>query len=376
MKTTSTEKITQSTVRKFLFISAVTVLMMGYQNCSKQEFAKYSAKSMTDLEGDLNNPLNNEGGEQNNAEESGGGITNNTGVTNSNNTNLNDVVSTQPTMNQISNSVILPTKDGGKELSLGTVALSGQMKASKMTTIAFEDLPLNQGSDLDFNDFVFNFNVIEKLNSQQELTEVQIIYEPKIKESGNDHQLLLFLKGGLESKDKNNLPVISESNPAFVGDFDVLLTYEYKNKTKKDIGILNGPDQINIFTSTKQAFSNVSKVIVKVKLLHPNLNVKNPAEGIDLKKYRTILQVPVKIGKSTVQKYLDVLDMNVDSINSDATQPFGLFVPGDWVPVEGQSVFNNYPSFKDHVNYLKDTDADVDEISSQWFLYPKKNKKQ
>ncbi len=346
--------------RQTLFIGMTSVLMLSYQNCAKQQFEKYSTTTPSlDLNG--NNQVYGDEAD----------------LTSSDNTvstpkDPGPVPGTVVTRNQNGESVVVTTmNDGSKEITIGTVPLSGQTSAPKMTTVAFEDwTPINDG-DKDFNDFVYNFNVIEKLNEKNELTSVEVIYEPKFKESASDHSLSLYLKGGClqEDKDSSGKPMLSCSQSAFYGDYQVQRISDFRiNESETLTNQELSPDKVVVFASTNYAIHNIKKVVVNIKLLNPELNIRKPSDGIDIRKYRTAMKVPSKNG----YVYLDVLDMNVDAIRLHPNQSFGLFVPGDWVPVESGSVFWKYPKFQGHMNFLIDNFDNKKAIEAEdtknWFL--------
>jgi hypothetical protein len=163
------------------------------------------------------------------------------------------------------------------------------------------------------------------------------------------------------------------SEKAFVGDYEVQKVTEFKNKTKETTPLTNlSPDKLEIFSSTSEAITNIKRVTINISIKSPELNIHLPEAGVNLKKYRTALGL-YGLYSNIPYAILDVLDMNLDILRNNENLVYGgLFVPGDWVPVNGVSVFSQYPNFKGHVDFLKsasgNTNLPENSKTKYWFL--------
>lgn len=232
---------------------------------------------------------------------------------------------------------------------------------SEWASIAFEDNILSpNGGDLDYNDAVINFKISEEYNALGELIKIHIRLKKRVKISGNDHRLHLFLNGNPTGHFDN---IAQTSSEAFVGGADVHVTLadgEQVSSTKDS--------KITLIHSS----SNIPKssiVKVEIELHSPKLNKKNQRQSVNFTKYRFILQNKSS-GQSRVG--IDISEINrSDEMITPRGHPFGFMIPTDWqAPREGQLIDNAYPKFKYYRQWLLNgaQPAQATQEVKYWFL--------
>lgn len=239
-----------------------------------------------------------------------------------------------------------------------------------LASIAFEDNYPRTG-DRDYNDAVFNFNVIETFNDQDQLIKVKIEFFPRARLAGSDHALLVALDGVTDGIDRDT--------PAFFhGAAKAKVTRYNAADEVVEVVDYSKDDDIVVIPSTKEARPNDKEdyedgkplsrngwhSTLEVEVLQPELNGAETRENFDLATLRLILLV-----HSSDEK-IDVVDVNKEFINRNG-YPFGMVVPTDWVPPgEGEEIEEAYPYFDEYRNWLDDPDNDISPQGKEWFLYP------
>jgi LruC domain-containing protein len=247
-----------------------------------------------------------------------------------------------------------------------------------IATIVFEDNYPKPG-DADFNDFVTNISVQEKVNTKGEIYQILIDFIPRAIGASYDHKLLLVLDG------KKNHPTDSRAAkvtaPLFHGDADITLVH--KDENGKVIEVQNNlpkSQDVVLFSSTREIFHhgfvNVAAANcrlhkpavtahVEINIKSPHLNPLGSRREVDITKYRVVLHV-----KNT-NKDIDIVDVNPEMIDTRGL-PHGFFVPTDWKwPAEGLDLRMIYPKFASYAAYLssKKTSPSVtaSEDVKNWF---------
>jgi len=232
-----------------------------------------------------------------------------------------------------------------------------------VAAVAFEDLYPNHG-DADFNDFVTAFRIVEKVNSQDQITKIFIDFYPRAVGAGYDHEFLMVLDGVKDQPSNITL----QTTPIFNGTASVTLTHFDPSSNVID-SQQNLPDNhdVVVFPSTHALFGsgNLTNLVdttlsqpyqpanqsarIEIDLNQPNLNPV-PTDGkIDVSKFRMILHV-----KDT-DKDIDIIDVDPQNYDSSG-YPFGFIIPTDWQwPSEGTSIDTVYPMFSQYRQYLLDT---------------------
>lgn len=224
-------------------------------------------------------------------------------------------------------------------------------------SIAFEDNVHDPAAgDRDYNDAVFNYNITEKYNAQNELTDLVIKVKVREMKSGGNHNLYLYFNGN-PSADFTNISHISV--PAFNGMANI--------EMKGPDGVVTNHYAVNhllIVNGTSGAVGD--EYLLEVELISPGLNkVSILADFIDFRKYRFVLQ---NQGSSLG---IDISEINsTDEMLAEDGYPLGFMIPTDWQPPgETQLIDELYPNFILYRNWLSgDQKTPPDEATLNWFL--------
>lgn len=249
----------------------------------------------------------------------------------------------------------------------------------EVAAVAFEDNFPKPG-DADYNDFLTNFRVTEKINKDNQVTNIIIDFYPRAVGATYDHTFLLVLDGIKDQPSNISL----ETPPLFNGDAQVQLTYynssglilaEQDNlSVSKDLVVFGNTHSIfNAFPShvlntyiEYPYFPAAHSARVEIELANPELNPLGLRSEVDTSKLRMVLHV-----KNT-QKDIDIID--VDSANFDSNgYPFGFIIPSNWQwPREGVDINSAYPHFSKYQAYLLEKAAWPDTVVTpeayNWFI--------
>ncbi len=268
---------------------------------------------------------------------------------------------------------------------------------SELAAVAFEDRhPL--AGDEDFNDFMSDFRILEKINDQHQITDIFIEFYPRAVGASYDHSLLLLLSGQKDQPSNINL----RTKPLFNGGATVTLTHydEANNPIGKTETVFADHD-IVVFKSTHALFDTDSshwhQVIntvatqpykpalqsarVSIHLNEPEQNPFNVNGKIDPSKFRMVLHV--MHNPTDVQHDIDIVD--VDPTNSSLFDqdgyPYGFIIPANWRwptedygPNHTKKIDAAYPNFSKYREYLlrRSTDPtfEATEDVLKWFNEP------
>ncbi len=265
-----------------------------------------------------------------------------------------------------------------------------------MAAVAFEDLMPGPG-DWDFNDFVTNFSITERINGEKQVEKITIEFFPRAVGGSYDHKFLLVVNG--HKSQPSNIGLLTK--PLFEGGADALLSR--LDADGRVIGVESPrlDQDIVIFPSTHAALgapgSNAvintcpttstlasptcrslgpqpflpaqQSVRLEIVLKEPGKNPLNGRTKVDTSKYRMVLHV-----KET-RKDIDIID--VDPKNFDANHyPYGFIIPQSWKwPLEGINIGVAYPLFENYRQYLNERasnpQARVPPEVEKWFLSPR-----
>ena len=252
---------------------------------------------------------------------------------------------------------------------------------SDVAAVAFED-NFPKAGDADFNDFLTNFRMTEKVNSQNQITEIILDFYPRAVGASYDHSFMVVLNG--EKDQPSN--IMLKTVPMFNGGADVTLTHIATDGTVLDTKPNIDPNHdVVIFPSTHALFqAKVTKTVVntfatksytpalqmarlQIKLKDPKSNPLGDRTTADGSKLRMVLHV-----KDTNQ---DIDTIDADPVNLDSNgYPFGFIIPSNWRwPTEGTSIMSVYPNFALYQIFLLERaahpDADVAPEVENWFNF-------
>jgi LruC domain-containing protein len=250
-----------------------------------------------------------------------------------------------------------------------------------VAAVAFEDNFPKPG-DADYNDFLVNFRMIEKINDQDQVTDIIVDFYPRTLGGSYDHSLLVVLNG--QKSQPSNITL--KTTPLFNGDAMVRLThYDAGGAVLDTQNGLPVDQDVTVFASTHAAFNAqtstqiintfatqsyvpaVQSARLEIHLANPALNPVGAKAEIDISKLRMVLHV-----KNT-GKDIDTVD--VDPLNVDSNgYPFGFIIPSNWQwPQEGISIASQYPNFAQYQLYLLQKMVLPDVVAPQqvlnWFNY-------
>lgn len=238
-------------------------------------------------------------------------------------------------------------------------------------TLAFEDIyptPL----DSDYNDFVTNIKVVETYSSIGELTKIMVEYTAKHIGGDLPHKLVTVFDGTVRGRDGwvSNQNIF-KSEPMFKGSAKINVEY-FKGGVLTSTKDVPTNEDLIVFNSTSEAANNAMSTKITITGFDGKLNLLKDRKGLSIKRYRTLLYVPVAKDGSKFKTYdIDISDIN-PSAYDEAGNPLAFFVPINWkYPNEGTKIKNAYPDFPLHAEYLRNSIAKPDLMEStkakNWF---------
>jgi LruC domain-containing protein len=240
-------------------------------------------------------------------------------------------------------------------------------------TVAFEDLMTTSNrstdTDVDYNDFVFTYNVREE-SLDGYLKKIEITVVPQAREASYEAQLLLSLKGALDSNCKDS------SKPAFLDSEDVEAKIEYFDQNDKLVSsrIIDVSKTITIFQKTSQVFTSLKanldagtsgspiKVVcqesakLKAKItitgfIKRDENLARPT--IEVSRYPFFLYV------EPTQTMMGTVDLNPTHKTKDG-YPLGFQFPGTFLHTADRvNVKSVYPYFSDYLKLINGVSLDA-----------------
>lgn len=241
-------------------------------------------------------------------------------------------------------------------------------------TLAYEDLYPNIG-DGDYNDMVVRYHVAENYNAQQQLESVRLQFEPLARGAGYNHSFNISLDGVINNS--NNITTVT--NPAFVGDALISVTYSNSEGGSHTYKNIDKEDDISIFHNTRSTLAGFANVYadqewidakftttVDITLANPELNTYSQRGDDSLLWYRPFLSV------NNTNQDIDLVDINqADGMIDDSGDPFGLLIPYtfEW-PLERVNIKDAYPLFAEYTAWLNGDSATLSEQAEQWYRYP------
>jgi LruC domain-containing protein len=240
--------------------------------------------------------------------------------------------------------------------------------SSDVAAVAFEDMSPTR-NDEDFNDFLTDFKIFEKINEDNQVTNIVIDFYPRAVGASYDHEFLMVLNGVKDTPTDVKTPKLP---PLVNGPADVELTYyggtgtepmAPATKVSSDHDIVIFPSTHGIFVDNPKSRQIINtdpkkpyiaprmRARLSITLLDPTQNAIDPQNPIDLSKFRMMLHV-----KDT-NRDIDIID--VDPTNFDQNKkdqlyyPFGFIIPDNWHwPSEGTPITQAYPSFQAYNQFL------------------------
>jgi LruC domain-containing protein len=262
--------------------------------------------------------------------------------------------------------------------------------AKKKMTVSFEDLMTrtnnSQDTDLDYNDFVFTYNVREE-NKDGYLDKIEITVTPQAKHSGYNDQLLLGLQGPIAGSGE------SLAEAGFFNSNSIQAKIEYYDQDDQLISTqaLDVTQPVVVFNKTNQIFLNgdlnltagtsadpikvlckeKAKTKAKITVTGFSQREENKARNkIDTKRYPFYLYIyDTKILMGTIDLH--------PKDKSKNGYPMGFQVPGTFLhPAERVNISTVYPYFNDYVKLINNQALDPlrvenakawsDWVSSDW----------
>lgn len=241
-------------------------------------------------------------------------------------------------------------------------------------TLAYEDLYPSIG-DGDYNDMVVRYHVEENYNAEQELETIRLQFEPLARGAGYNHSFNLSLDGEIDNS--NNISAIT--NPAFIGDALISVTYNQSDGGSHTFKNIDREDDISIFHNTRSTLTGFANVYpdqewmnakltttVDIILASPELNTYSDRGDESLLWYRPFLSV------NNTNLDIDLADINqADGMLDGSGNPFGLLIPHNWEwPLERVNINEAYPLFSAYTNWLNGDSAALSQQAEQWYRYP------
>jgi LruC domain-containing protein len=267
---------------------------------------------------------------------------------------------------------------------------------SDLAAVAFEDRHPFAG-DEDFNDFLTDFKIVEKVNELNQITDIIVDFYPRAVGASYDHSLLMILSGKKDQPSNISL----QTKPLFSGDAVVTLShYDSQNHLLGAPENLPTDHDVVIFKSTHALFDPghpheivntvkgnpykpaLQSARLKVHLLDPSDNPVNMDGKIDLSKFRIVLHV--MHNPTDTQHDIDIIDVdptNPDLFDKDG-YPYGFIIPANWQwptedfgPGHTKKIDAAYPSFAKYREYLQkranDPSYEASEDTLNWFMNSK-----
>lgn len=257
-----------------------------------------------------------------------------------------------------------------------------------LNAVAYEDEYPSPG-DADYNDFLSDFQITEKFNSSNDITDIYIDFYPRAVGAGFDHQFKLVLTGVVTGANNNTKP-LPVTAPMFNGSAQVTLSYYNSSGVLSSSSSVPYNQDIVVFSSTHGAFGQSGGILdtnlpsgyssgvpsnyiaaqqnarVHVALASPNLNPGSTNGQITSSGLRMILHT----FNTDLSKQFDVDTINTDPNNHDSNgYPFGFIIPTKWQWMqEGVAIDKGYPEFDTYRQFLLGLSTDAS--SMNWFNAP------
>lgn len=261
----------------------------------------------------------------------------------------------------------------------------------RAAAVVFEDRFPRTG-DEDFNDFMTEFRIVEKINSSNQITDIIVDFYPRAVGASYDHSFLIVLNGVKQQPSNIKL----HTKPLFIGNANVKLTHYDQNLRVTDIQDHLPVDRdVTIFSSTHACFDpgNLNMPIntmmnnayvparqiarLEIHLWEPEKNVVSAKAKVDVSQFRMILHV--KPGKRNGAEDIDIIDVDPNNFDK-AGYPYGFVIPAEWRwPQESVNIDNAYSMFKDYRQYLIKRAAQPDLVPENdavkfWYKLPGQEK--
>ncbi len=262
-----------------------------------------------------------------------------------------------------------------------------------VAAVAYEDMYGSGSPDYDYNDFMADFQVTEKVNASNQITDIYLDFYPRTAGAGYDHEFVLALNGTVTTP-ANNTSSMPTTKALFSGAANIDITYydSSGNVVSQQAPTAYNNQDVVVFSSTHGAFGQTSGQIntplptnyvagsgtpsnyikatenarIHLALANPAANPV-PANGqFDVSTLRMVLHV-----KNTNEN-IDIV--NVDpSFYTSAGYPWGFIIPANWQWMqEAVKIDNGYPNFAAYRQYLNGTNPSCASTPSciNWFNYP------
>jgi Domain of unknown function (DUF4842)/Bacterial Ig-like domain len=262
-----------------------------------------------------------------------------------------------------------------------------------VAAVAYEDLYGTGNPDYDYNDFLTEFQVTEKINSSNQVTDIYLDFYPRAVGAGYDHEFLLALSGTITTTAVNTSPT---TKPLFVGAANIDISYydgTGKLLSQQASAPYNNQDVV-VFSSTHGAFglsagAGVINTALPTNYVWGSGNPSNYTAATQNARIHLALTTPASnpvpnnglFDVSTLRMVLHVKNTNenVDIINvvptnfTSAGYPWGFIIPTNWQWMqEGVIINSGYPTFASYREYLEGQNASCPQTDNciNWFNYP------
>ncbi len=234
---------------------------------------------------------------------------------------------------------------------------------------------------------------MEKINQNNQITDIFIDFYPRALGAGDDHSFLMVVNGTKDNPTTSggNVWAAMPSTPLFdlASGATAQLSYYKPDGTLQSGQSVSTAHDIMIFPSTHSAFGVNSSSIVDTYSgsgytpaiqyarlqITPTDPTKNPvdmlngAPTVNISKFRMVLY------NLNTSQDIDIIDVLPNAYNPTTGYPFGMVVPTTWQwPTEGSVIDYGYPSFGDYRTYLLSKATNPNATASQatlnWFLNP------
>ena len=221
---------------------------------------------------------------------------------------------------------------------------------------------------------VVRYHVEENYNAEQERETIRLQFEPLARGAGYNHYFNLSLDGEIDNS--NNISAIT--NPAFIGDALISVTYNQSDGGSHTFKNIDREDDISIFHNTRSTLTGFANVYpdqewmnakltttVDIILASPELNTYSDRGDESLLWYRPFLSV------NNTNLDIDLADINqADGMLDGSGNPFGLLIPHNWEwPLERVNINEAYPLFSAYTNWLNGDSAALSQQAEQWYRY-------
>ncbi len=265
-----------------------------------------------------------------------------------------------------------------------------------VAAVAWEDLYGNGSPDSDYNDFLMEFQVTEKVDSSNQITDIYLDFYPRAVGAGYDHSVVLALTGEVTTPAINNA-TLPRTAPLFHGAANIDITYYDGggNVLSKQASAPYNNQDVMVFSSTHGAFglsagSSITNTAIPTNYIWGSGTPSNYIAATQNARIHLALNNPAdnpvpstgQIDLSTLRMVLHVKDTNenVDIINVDPNNfaasngfPWGFIIPTDWQWMqESVNISRGYPNFAAYANFLqgKNPSCATTDKCINWFNYP------